>query len=85
MEATIKELKEYRQYWEDQLVNLARLPRHKSKELQEVRDGRIEFAIERVRDLHDLINRRELEAEVMRKANRLEDQAWRDVIPEPHY
>lgn len=49
---TVKELKEHLQYWEAELVKLARLPRPKSKELQEVRDGRIQYAIERVQDIH---------------------------------
>ena len=49
---TVKELREHQQYWEAELAKLARLPQPKSKELQEVRDGRIQYAIERVRDIH---------------------------------
>ena len=49
---TVKELREHQQYWEGELVKLARLPQPKSKDLQEVRDGRIQYAIGRVRDIH---------------------------------
>ena len=52
MEASVKELVELRKYWESHLVSLARLPRHRSEKIQEVRDGRIQYAIERVRDIH---------------------------------
>ena len=61
MEFTIEELKEHQQYWEAHLINLARLPPHNDKEVQEVRDGRIQFAIGRVRDVN--VQRCELEAE----------------------
>ena len=82
MELTIEELKKHQQYWESHLIRLARLPPHKDKEVQEVRDGRIQFAIERVRDVHEELRQTEWFESERRKA---EEQAWRDVIPEPHY
>lgn len=69
MGPTIEELKEYQEHWEARLISLARLPRHKSKELQEVRDGRIQYAIDRIRDIH--VQLCELEAEMEASKNRL--------------
>ena len=69
MGPTIEELKDYQKHWEAQLVNLARLPRSSNPEIQAVRDGRIRYAIERVRDIH--VQRCELEAEMKRKAEKL--------------
>ena len=83
LKAAVKELKEYQEHWEAHLVNLARLPRSSNPEIQAVRNGRIKYAIERVRDIH--VQRCELEADLKRKTDKQEDQLWRDVISEPHY
>ena len=69
MGPTIEELKDIRKNWEIQLAKLARLPRKDCKELQAIRDGRIQYAIERVRDAHVAV--RELEAELEASKNKL--------------
>jgi len=48
MGPTIEELKNIRKNWEIQLAKLARLPRKDCEKLQAIRDGRIQYAIERV-------------------------------------
>ena len=69
MGPTVEELKNIRKDWEDQLIKLARLPRKGCRELQKVRDGRIQYAIERVRDAHVALQ--ELEAELKASKNKL--------------
>lgn len=61
MEATIEELKELRQAWEDRLINLARLPKPSRMAVY--------YAMEKVRAYHVEIC--ELEAELEASKNRL--------------